>query len=115
MPFLTITNLAANAVADFMTDAAEGAQSKRFIQADGSLQFAIDSPVALAAELEIVSQFRNIVPRGVVQGGGAAGVPPSMTDFGQAVPVLAGEIIEVRIRELLGVATSDFNFNYDIL
>lgn len=106
---LTITDLAANAVVDFLDGAADqGSQNLRFIEAPRGAQvtWALEG-ITPAAELEIFSGARTIQERSGIDGGGTAGVMPNLQQKAQQFLAARGEILKFRVRETGGVATLD--------
>lgn len=115
MPLLTLTNLAANAVNDFMVDSDQGPQNFRFIGPAGAqVQWGMNA-TALEAELEVYASGIQIVPRSRVQSGGTIGVPPDMQAFGQVFDAPPGSILEFRVRETAGTGTVDLNLFIDVV
>ncbi len=114
MALLTLTNLAANAVQDFMVNADQGPQNFRFIGPGGAqISWAMNA-TALEAELEVYASGLQIVPRSRVQSGGTIGIPPDMQAFGQVFEAPGGTILEFRVRETAGAGTVDLNLNIDV-
>ena len=108
MPLLTLTNLGANAVQDFMLDADQGAQNLRFVGQDSQITYAIDAN-AVGVELEILSGQRSIQERSAIDAGGTPGVQPNLDQKAVSFFAGAGEILQFRLRETAGVATTDLN------
>jgi len=109
MPLLTITNIAANGVLDFMLDADQGAQNLRFVGGAGAeITYAADA-TAVGVELEILSGSRSIQERSAVDASGVAGVPPNLDQKAVSFLALPGEILQFRLREVGGLATTDLN------
>lgn len=107
--FLTITNLAANAVVDFLDGAADqGSQNLRFVERPSQVTWALDAITPLA-ELEIFSGGRTIQERSGVDGGGTAGVMPNLQQKAQQFLAAQGDILKFRVRETGAVATLDLN------
>ncbi len=104
---LTITDLGANAVVDFLLGANEGASNLRFIERPSRVVWAIDASAALQAEIEVFSGSRTVAERGVVSGGGTAGVMPNLQQAARTFLAATGEILSFRVREIAGAATTD--------
>ncbi len=111
--FLTSTNQAANSVIDLMQDADQGTSNLRFIQRASKVVYAIDG-VNVGDEYEIFSGGRNVIQRSRLSGGATAGVQPRLDSAAIAFFAAGGEILEVRVRELGGVATQDVNLIIDV-
>ncbi len=111
--FLTSTNQAANSVIDLMQNADQGTSNLRFIQRPSKVVFAIDG-VNAGDEYEIFAGGRNVVQRSRLSGGATAGVMPALDASALAFFAAQGEILEVRVRELGGVATQDVNLIIDV-
>ena len=108
MALLTLTNLGANAIADFMLNSDQGAQNMRFVGQRSVVTFACDA-VAAGVELEIYAGGRAIQERSAIDAGGTAGVQPNLDQKAQQFVAFAGEILQFRLRETAGVATTDLN------
>lgn len=107
--FLTDTNVAANAVVDLLAgDADQGPQNLRFIDRPSVVTWAADA-TAVTMELEIFSGGRTIQERSNIDGGGTLGVMPNLQQRAQQFLAAAGEILQFRLRETGGVATTDVN------
>lgn len=106
---LTIANIPANAVRDFMVDADEGASNLRFLERPSRIVWAMDATAALGVEVEVFSGSRTVAERGRVPGGGTAGNLPNLRETGRTFLGASGEILNFRIRETGGVATTDVN------
>lgn len=106
--FLTETNLAANAVIDMLEDADQGPQNLRFVGVPSQVTWALDAN-ATTAELEIKSGLRTIQERSNVDGSGTAAQMPNLQQKAQQFFAAAGEILQFRVRETGGVATTDVN------
>ena len=111
--FLTITNLAANTVADFMLNADQGASNIRFIKRPSRVTFAMDA-TAFQAEYEVYSGGRNVVTRSAVDAGGTAANVPDLQAKAVSFLAAAGEILEFRVRETAGAGTVDLNLFIDV-
>lgn len=107
--FLTITNLAANAVNDFMLDADQGASNLRFVKGAKRVTYAADANAAASAELEIFSGARTVQERSALDGGGTAGVVPNLQQKAQSFFAADGEVLQFRVRETAGAGTVDCN------
>ncbi|MHC4648789.1 MAG: hypothetical protein ACYTBJ_25305, partial [Planctomycetota bacterium] len=88
--FLTLTNLAANAVNDMMLNADQGASNIRFIKRPSRVTFALDANAA-SAEYEVYAGGRNVVTRSAVDAGGTAAVVPDIEAKGVAFLAAAGD------------------------
>lgn len=107
---ITLTNLPANVVRDLMLDGDQGASNLRFIGEPSQVVFAINHNGAVnTVEYEVYSGGRRVVERSQAEAGGTAGVMPALSDKAEAFYSAAGEILEFKIRETGGVATSDVN------
>jgi len=106
---LGITNIAANAVVDFMLGADEGASNLRFVERPSRVVWSIDASAALQAEIEVFSGSRTVAERGRVSGGGTAGVMPNLQQTARTFLAATGEILSFRVRETAGAATTDLN------
>lgn len=117
---LTITNLPANAIRDFMLDADQGATNLRFVDRPSRCVYVLNCNGAVGgAEYEIYASSstlgaRRVVERSGVPVGGTAGLYPPLNEQAETFDIAAGEIIEFRIRETGGVATTDLNLNISI-
>lgn len=111
--FLTLTNLAASAVNDFMLDSDQGPTNDRFVEVPSVVSFAINATAA-EAEYEVFAGSRTVISRSRVPSGGTAAVPPSITDFGRSFLAAAGEILQFRVRETAAAGTVDLNLTYEI-
>lgn len=109
---ILLSNLAANAIADMMTDGDAGESDSRFIARNGMLTYAIVAS-ATGIQVQVRSQFRTIAPRQVVEAGGTTGVFPDMQQKAVSVPVFQGEILRMEVRETAGVATTDVMLSID--
>ena len=105
---MSMNTIAALATKDFMTDSDQGPTSLRFIGAPSRVVFVINA-IAVGLELEVLTQYRRILERSAIEGGGTAGVYPNLLDKGQAFDAAAGEILEFRVREVANVATNKAN------
>jgi hypothetical protein len=94
--WLTITNIAAGARVDFMTDADQGATNLRFIQQPSIVTFAINA-TAVGCVYEVYSGGRRAVERSAVEAGGTAGVFPNLDQKAQQFAAAAGEILEFAV------------------
>ena len=74
----------------------------------GNVPFTIDQ-ARVGLELEVLTQYRRILERSAIEGGGTAGVYPNLLDKGQAFDAAAGEILEFRVREVANIATNKAN------
>jgi len=108
--WLTLTNLPANAIRDLMLDSDQGATNMRFIGEHSTVTFAINATAALGVEYEVYSGGRRVIERSTVEGGAVAGTFPNLDQKGQSFAAAGGDILEFKVRETLGVATTDINF-----
>ncbi|MEE8607913.1 MAG: hypothetical protein V3S55_09920 [Nitrospiraceae bacterium] len=106
---LGITDLGANAVVDFLLGANEGASNLRFIERPSRVVWAMDASAALQAEVEVFAGDRTVAQRGVVSGGGTAGVMPNLQQSARTFLAATSEILSFRVREIAGAATTDLN------
>ncbi len=107
--FVTITNLAANAVVDFLDGGADqGSQNLRFVDRPSLVTWAADA-TAITAELEVKAGLRTIQERSNIDGGGTLGVVPNLQQKSQQFFAAAPEILQFRVRETGAVATTDLN------
>lgn len=107
--FLTQTDLAANAVTDFLDGGADqGSQNLRFVNQPSLVTWAADA-TAITVELEVKAGLRTIQERSNIDGGGTVGVFPNLQQRAQQFLAAAGEILQFRTRETGGVATTDLN------
>lgn len=106
---LTITNIAANAVQDFMLDADQGPSNLRFVERPSRVVWAMDASAALQVEVEVFAGFRTVAERGRVSGGGTAGNLPNLQQTSRTFLAATGEILKFRVRETAGAATTDLN------
>ncbi len=111
--FLTLTALAANAVADMMRDSNEGAPQLRFIRRPSKVTYAMDAN-AIGVEVEVFSGSRVVQERSNIDGGGTQGVVPNLQQKAQSFLAAAGEELSFRVRETAGVATSDLQLFVDV-
>ncbi len=111
--FLTLTNLGANAVQDMMLNADQGPTNLRFIKRPSKVTFGINA-VNAGDEYEVFSGGRNVVERSRLSGGATAGVMPALDSTTISFLAATGEILEFRVRELGGVATTDINLIVDV-
>jgi len=105
---LTLTNIPANAIRDLMLDADQGATNLRFIGAPSMVTYVINAN-AVGIEYEIFASGRRTVERAAVPAGGTAGVFPALNEQAETFPAAAGDILEFKVRETTGVATTDIN------
>jgi hypothetical protein len=106
--FLTITNLAASSVADFMLGADQGASNLRFIKGPKRVTYAADATAA-EAELEVFSGARTVQERSLLDAGGTAGVVPNLQQKAQSFLAADGEVLQFRVRETAAAGTVDCN------
>ncbi len=106
---LGITNIAANAVVDFMLGADACASNLRFVQRPSRIVWAMDASAALQAEVEVFAGSRTVAERGRVSGGGTAGVMPNLQQTARTFLAASGEILSFRVRKTAGAATTDLN------
>ena len=111
--FLTLTNIAANAVVDFMTDANEGPSNLRFINRPSRVTYAADA-IAIGVEIEVFAGSRTVQERSNIDAGGTAGVVPNLQQKAQTFLAAAGEVLKFRLRETGGVATTEANLYIDV-
>ncbi len=111
--FLTLTALGANAVADMMVDANEGAPKLRFIRRPSRVTFAMDGN-AITVEVEVISGERTVVERSNIDGGGTQGVVPNLQQKAQSFFAAAGEELAFRVRETGNVGTTDIQLFIDV-
>lgn len=100
------SNLAANSVNDLMLDADTGASNARFIKFPSQVILAIAAS-AVGIEYRVLSGGRVIVERSTLDGGGTTGTFPSLDAAALTFPVAGGDILEIELREIAGVATVD--------
>jgi len=115
---LTLTNIPANALRDFMLDADQGATNLRFIGSPSEVVYVLNANAA-GIEYEVfcgdaTGQMRRVVERSAVPAGGTAGVFPPLNEQAEQFYAAAGEIIEFKLRETTGVATTDLNLNISV-
>lgn len=106
---LTITNIAANAVQDFMIDADQGPSNLRFVERPSRVVWAMDASASLGVEVEVFAGVRTVAERGRVSGGGVAGNLPNLQQTARTFLAASGEILQFRVRETGGVASTDLN------
>lgn len=106
--WLTLTNLPANAIRDLMLDADQGATNLRFISFPSQVTFALNA-TAVGVEYEVYSGGRRVIERSAIEAGATAGVFPNLDQKGQTFYAAAGDILEFKVRETTGVATTDIN------
>lgn len=112
---LTITNLAANAIKDFMLDADQGASNLRFVPVPSQVVYVLNgNHAAGGAEYEIFASGRRVVERSAIPNGGTAGLFPPLNEQAETFLAAGGDILEFKVRETGGVATSDLNLNMSI-
>lgn len=104
--FLEVDNIAANAVADLMVDAATGEAVNRFINRPSRVTVALVAD-AIGIELQLFSGSRTIVGRSTLDGGGAVGVFPALDEAAFSFLAAAGDVLRIILREVAGVATTD--------
>lgn len=115
---LTITNLPASGIRDFMLDADQGATNLRFVGAPSEVVYVLNANAA-GVEYEVycgdaTGVMRRAVERSAVPAGGTAGVFPPINEQAEQFYAAAGEIIEFKLRETTGVATTDCNLNISV-
>lgn len=100
------SNLAANSVNDLMLDADTGASNIRFVKFASRCILAIEAS-AVGIEYRVIAGGRVIVERSTLDGGGTTGTFPALDQKAVTFDVAGGEIIEIELREIAGVATVD--------
>lgn len=110
--FLTITNLPANAVRDFMLDADQGPTNLRFVDRPSIVTYAMDG-TATTVEVEVFSGSRTIQERSSIDGGGTLGTVPNLQQKAQTFNAASRDILQFRVRETGGIATTDCNLYVD--
>lgn len=105
---LTLTNIPANAIRDFMLDGDQGATNLRFVGFPSLVTYVINANAA-GLEYEVYASGRRVVERAAVPAGGTAGVFPALNEQAETFPAAAGDILEFKVRETTGVATTDAN------
>lgn len=110
---LTLTNIPANAIKDFLLDADQGASNLRFVGEPSHVVYVINANAA-GVEYEVFASGRRVVERSAVPAGGTAGVFPPINEQAEDFYAAAGDIIEFKLRETTGVATTDCNLNISI-
>ena len=108
-----LTNLAANVVKDMMLDSDQGASNIRFVGRPSSVTFALTANAA-TVEYEVYTGGRVQVERSGIDASGTAGQAPKLNEKGQQFFAAAGDILEFRVRETGGVATTDLQMSIDV-
>lgn len=112
---LTITNLPAGAIRDFLLDADQGATNLRFIAVPSRVTYVINGNHAVGgAEYEIISGGRRVLERSAIPNGATAGLFPPLNEQGETFDAAGGDIVEFKVRETGAVATTDLNLNISI-
>ena len=112
---LTITNIPAGAIRDFMLDADQGATNLRFVSVPSRVTYVVNTNAAVGgAEYEIFSGGRRVLERSAIPVGGTPGVFPPLNEQGETFDAAGGDILEFKVRETGAVATSDINLNISI-
>ena len=111
--FITITNITASSVTDFLESADQGAQNLRFVKRPSRVTWAMDATAA-DCELEIKSGERTIQERSRVDASGTASQMPDLQQKAQTFLAAAGEILAFRVRETSGAGTTDLNLYIDV-
>lgn len=105
---ITMTNIPANAIRDFMLDGDQAATNLRFIGQPSVVTYVINAN-AVGLEYEVYASGRRVVERAAVPAGGTVGVFPALNEQAEQFAAAAGDILEFKIRETTGVATTDSN------
>lgn len=104
--FILLSNLGANAVADMMLDGDTGATNLRFLSRPSRITVAIEAN-AVGVEIQIRVGQRTVVGRSSLDAGGTTGVFPNLDQKAFTFFGAISEIIEVEVREIAAVATTD--------
>lgn len=100
------SNLAANSVNDLLLNADTGASNIRFIKFPSKCILAIEAS-AVGIEYRVISGGRTVVERSTLDASGTTGTMPSLDQKAVTFDVAGGDILQIELREIAGVATVD--------